>query len=135
LKERPPAFEDNDFAAEVAANQENGCVGRHIVLENLRLRVWRTRLRPSERLAFHKHTLDHLWIAQDDCNLISISPDGKTEQVVLKKGEVTFRRVAPQQSIVRTVLNEGLTEATIIIVEFLDSANDPLPVPEHVRLR
>lgn len=131
----PPFGPTPQLMVEAAANAENGCVGHHIVLENARLRVWSTCLQPGERLAYHQHRLDHLWVAQTACRLWSIGPDGKADLLSLSEGDVSFQRVPHQQSVLRSLLNDGSETACFLVVELIDSANPPLPVPEHVRRR
>src|SRR3569833_1670026 len=51
------------LADELQRNQVYGCVGTELVSETDRVRVWTIRLRPGERIGFHKHVLDYFWTA------------------------------------------------------------------------
>src|SRR2546421_11930067 len=42
-------------------NNPNPCVGNALVSENNRVRVWTIRLKPGERMGFHRHVLDYFW--------------------------------------------------------------------------
>ena len=39
-------------------NNPNPCVGNALVSETDRVRVWTIRLKPGERIGFHRHVLD-----------------------------------------------------------------------------
>jgi hypothetical protein len=41
----------------------NGCVGTELLSESDRVRVWTIRLKPGERVGFHRHVLDYFWSA------------------------------------------------------------------------
>ena len=44
-------------------NNPNPCVGNALVSETDRVRVWTIRLKPGERIGFHRHVLDYFWTA------------------------------------------------------------------------
>jgi hypothetical protein len=56
--EWPTAVQD-----EFTKNQFNPCVGTRLLSQTERVRVWEVRLKPSERLGFHRHVLDYFWVA------------------------------------------------------------------------
>ena len=39
----------------------NGCVGSELLSETDKVRVWIIRLKPGERIGFHRHVLDYFW--------------------------------------------------------------------------
>ena len=45
-----------EFARE--AERPNGCVGSELLSETDKLRVWTIRLKPGERIGFHRHVLN-----------------------------------------------------------------------------
>lgn len=124
-----------ELRQEARRNSKNGCVGREMVLENARVRIWRTVLEPGERMAYHTHTLDFIWIAISDCNLVFHDRDGASNTVEFGMGEVVYKRVPGKAELVRAVCNIGLDPAQFEVVEFLESGNSALPIPEHVRKR
>jgi len=53
-----PALKE-EFARE--AEQPNGCVGTELLSETDKTRVWMIRLKPGERVGFHRHVLNYFW--------------------------------------------------------------------------
>ena len=118
---------------ELAKAPRNGCVGRQVVAENARARIWRTRLAPGERIAFHCHVLDYLFIAVNKGCLVSRDPSGRVERTEFAPGDQFFRHIPAGDCQLRDLENTGHAPVSYLIVEFLGSANEPLPVPDHVR--
>ena len=52
-----PAWVSEEFEK----NQVNGCVGTRLLSETERVRLWEIRLKPGERIGFHRHVLDYFW--------------------------------------------------------------------------
>jgi hypothetical protein len=120
---------------ELAKAHQNGCIGRQVVIENARARIWRTRLEPRERMAFHCHTLDYVWIALTDGMLQSRGPGGRVQSCDVAEGAVRFGHVPRDVPCVRDLENFGNAAFEYLVIELLDSANSPLPIPDHVRLK
>ena len=114
--------------AELADNARNGRVGTHLVSETDAVRVWHVRLAPGERLAFHTHVLDYFWTALTAGVARSRSPDGTVSQVAYVLGETSHFHFARGQSMTHDLENIGDTELLFATVEFLASANAPLPL-------
>lgn len=121
--------------SEALVNKQNGCVGRELALENARVRIWRTVLKPRERIAYHAHQLDFIWLAVSNCSLDISDVEGISKTHSVQAGEVFYRRISHKSEFVRTVRNIGTEIASFTIVEFLNSDNDALPIPEHIRKR
>src|SRR5262252_6503975 len=85
------------------AQNHNGCVGSEFVSESDRVRVWTIRLKPGQRFGFHRHVLDYFWTS------------------------------VPGEYKVHDLENIGDKELVFMTVEFLNSANKPLPLPQAVR--
>src|SRR5829696_4980586 len=51
------------IAREFERARDNGCVGTRLISETERVRVWEIRLKPGERISFHRHVLDYFWTA------------------------------------------------------------------------
>ncbi|QJP14214.1 hypothetical protein G3545_11455 [Starkeya sp. ORNL1] len=124
---------DPVLRAEFETNQLNGCVGHVLVSETERVRVWSLRLRPGERIGFHRHVLDYFWTALSTGRAVSHFGDGRIGESVYEPGLTRHMAFGPGDFMVHDLANVGDTELTFTTVEFLDSANPPLPVPEHVR--
>jgi len=41
--------------------EDNGCIGTRLLSETDRVRVWEIRLKPGERIGFHRYVLDYFW--------------------------------------------------------------------------
>ncbi|HSI40779.1 MAG TPA: hypothetical protein VLA00_09565 [Xanthobacteraceae bacterium] len=119
--------------AEFEANQLNGCVGHVLVSETERVRVWSLRLRPGERIGFHRHVLDYFWTALSAGRAVSHFGEGQTTESVYEPGLTRHLTFAPGAFMVHDLANSGDTELVFTTVEFLASANPPLPIPDHVR--
>jgi mannose-6-phosphate isomerase-like protein (cupin superfamily) len=120
---------------EFERNQNNPCVGTRLISETDRVRVWEIRLKPGERIGFHRHVLDYFWTAVNAGRALSHMPDGSTVERSYYAGETQHESYGAGQYKVHDLQNTGDTELVFTTVEFLDSANAALPVPDTVRLR
>jgi quercetin dioxygenase-like cupin family protein len=114
-------------------NQFNGQVGTRLLSENDRVRVWEIRLNPGERISFHRHVLDYFWTAVTAGSARSHYGDGSTVETSYDAGETRHESYARGEFKVHDLENIGDTELVFTTVEFLDSANEPLPLPDAVR--
>ena len=124
----PPAV-----AAEFAAARGNGCVGTRLLSEDARCRVWTIVLAPGERIGFHTHVLDYFWTAVTSGRARSQYGDGRVADVDYRAGDIQHLSFGPGESMTHDLANIGDTELIFTTVEFLDSANGPLDLPEAVR--
>lgn len=122
------------LADELQRNQDNGCVGTELVSETDRVRVWTIRLRPGERIGFHKHVLDYFWTALNAGRARSNHDDGTTYESEYYSGQTQHATYAAGEFKIHDLENIGDTDLLFSTVEFLDSANAPLPLPDSVRL-
>ncbi len=118
---------------EFAANQFNPCVGSELVSESARVRVWALSLKPGERLPFHRHQLDYFWTALTDGRARSHFNDGRVVETSYRAGDTKHLAYAKGEFMIHDLENIGDTVLAYTTVEFLDSANPPLPVPEAAR--
>ena len=125
----------SDIAAEFEreANNPNPCVGNILVSESDRVRVWMIRLAPGERFGFHRHVLDYFWTAVTGGRGRQHVHDGTTVEYTYQPGETRHETYGPGQCKVHDLENLGDKEMVFMTVEFLTSANQPLPLPAHVR--
>src|SRR5215211_4280218 len=98
------------IAREFERARDNGCVGTRLISETERVRVWEIRLKPGERISFHR-------------------------LVLRLAGETQHESYGPGESKIHDLKNTGDAELVFITVEFLDSANAALPVPGEVRAK
>lgn len=112
----------------------NGCVGSVLVSETGKFRVWHLRLPPGKRCNFHRHVLDYFWTAHKAGRARGYYADGRIVDVEHHVGETRHFEFAPGEYFVHSVENIGDDELLFTTVESLSSANDPLPVPDGIRL-
>ena len=118
---------------ELATSINNGCVGSELVSESERVRVWSLRLAPDERIGFHRHVLDYFWTVLSDGRARSHYSDGRTVETTYRSGDTRHMNFGAGQSMIHDLENIGDTELVFTTVEFLHSANTPLPIPAAMR--
>ena len=112
----------------------NGCVGTELLSESDRVRIWTIRLKPGERVGFHRHVLDYFWSAITPGRGRQHLQDGSTVEHTYRAGETRHETYRKGEFKVHDLENIGDSEMIFTTVEFLDSANAPLPVPQANRL-
>jgi beta-alanine degradation protein BauB len=112
----------------------NGCVGGVLVSEGPRARVWHIRLKPGERLPFHRHVLDYFWTCTEAGRSRSYYEDGRMVEIDNEVGDTAHLSFGPGEHMVHNLENVGDTVLGFVTVEFLPSANEPLPIPDEARL-
>lgn len=124
-----------EIAAEFAreANNPNPCVGSTLLSENERSRVWIIRLAPGERIGFHRHVLDYFWTAVSGGKGRQHVHDGTTVEYTYVPGETRHETYGKGEFKVHDLENLGDKEMVFMTVEFKDSANKPMPLPEGMR--
>ena len=141
LDKKPIRAEKTNWPQAIAAEFEreakapNGCVGQRLLSENERVRVWEIRLKPGERFGFHRHVLDYFWTAVMPGRARAYVSDGTTVEHSYTAGETRHETHARGHYKVHDLANIGDSELIFTTVEFLDSANEPLPIPESVRVK
>ena len=126
-----PAALRQEFERE--AQSPNACVGSELVSESDRVRVWTIRLKPGQRFGFHRHVLDYFWTAVSGGRGRQHLMDGSTVEYTYQPGETRHERYGPGEFKVHDLENIGDKELVFMTVEFLDSANKPLDIPQAVR--
>jgi beta-alanine degradation protein BauB len=123
------------IAAEFERERQNnnGCVGTRLLSESERVRVWIIRLVPGERIGFHRHVLDYFWTSVTGGRGRQHVHDGSTVEYTYQPGETRHETYGPGEFKVHDLENLGDKEMVFMTIEFLDSANKPLALPEKVR--
>ena len=126
----PPAI-----AAEFEREKQNnnGCVGSALLSEDERVRVWIIRLKPGERIGFHRHVLDYFRTSVSGGRGRQHLHDGTTVEYTYRPGETRHETYGPGQYKVHDLENLGDKEMVFMTIEFLNSANKPLAIPDRVR--
>lgn len=127
-----PAQIRAEFAHE--AKNPNPCVGHQLISETDKVRVWRIELKPGERVGFHRHVLDYFWSAATAGRGRQHFNDGETREYSYAAGETRHETYAAGEYKVHDLENIGDTTLIFVTVEFLNSANKPMPVPQSVRI-
>lgn len=116
------------------AREHNACVGTTLLSESDRVRVWIIHLAPGERIGFHRHVLDYFWTSVNGGHARQHLMDGTTVEHTYAPGETRHETYGPGEYKVHDLENLGDREMIFNTIEFLDSANQALPVPDQVRL-
>jgi len=116
---------------EFERNAFNPVVGGQLLASTDRARVWGIRLAPGERLAAHRHVLDYVWTAITAGRSRQHTHDGTTRLVDYQPGDTRDFRFPAGHYLLHDLENIGTTELIFTTVEFLDSPNPPLPLPQH----
>jgi hypothetical protein len=113
----------------------NGCVGSVLVSETDKVRVWHLHIPPGKRCGFHRHVLTYFWTAHKEGLARGYFEDGSIVDVKHYNGETRHLSFGSGEYMVHSVENIGATDLLFTTVEFLDSPNKPLPVPDEMRLK
>ncbi len=127
-----PADIQTEFERE--SRQNNGCVGTELLSETDKVRVWIIRLQPGERAGFHRHVLDYFWTSVNGGRARQHLMDGSTVEHSYYPGETRHETYGPGEYKVHDLENLSDREMIFNTIEFLDSANKPLAIPNNVRL-
>jgi len=116
-------------------NRMNGVVGSVLVSETDKVRIWHLHLPAGKRCAFHRHVLTYFWTCHSHGTARGYFEDGSTRDVTHFPGDTRHLTYGKGEYLLHCVENIGDTDLLFTTVEFKDSANAPLPVPDHVRLQ
>lgn len=116
------------------ANRFNGVVGSVLVSETDRVRVWHLHLPVGKRCAFHRHVLNYFWTCHSHGKARGYFENGTVRDVTHFPGDTRHFDYGPGEYLLHSVENVGDTDLLFTTVEFKQSANQPLPVPEGIRL-
>src|SRR5215475_1919414 len=120
-----------EFARE--AHSPNGCVGSELVSETDKVRVWSIRLKPGQRFGFHRHVLNYFWTAITPGRGRQHLMDGTTVEYTYAPGETRHESYGLGEFKVHDLENISDGDMVFMTVEFLESANGPLAIPDEVR--
>jgi quercetin dioxygenase-like cupin family protein len=125
----------DDVKQDFERNACNGCVGDTLLSETDKVRVWKITLKPGERIGFHRHVLDYFWTAVTGGRARSHLDDGTTYEVSHYPGETKHLHFGKGEYRLHDLENIGDTDLIFTTVEFLDSTNEPLPIPNAHKLK
>jgi len=124
---------DQALAAEFERNRYNPCVGHILISQDERTRVWYIRLRPGERIGYHRHVLDYFWTCLMAGRAQSRINGGDPSERSYEAGETMHMTYASGEFMIHDLENTGTTDLAFMTVEVLESANKPLPLPEGIK--
>ena len=139
LDKQPEIADRAAWPPEIAAEFErekkhpNPCAGNALVSETDRVRVWTIRLAPGERIGFHRHVLDYFWTSVSGGRGRQHLQDGTTVEYTYAPGETRHETYGVGQFKVHDLENLGDKDMVFMTIEFLQSANKPMPLPDSVR--
>jgi hypothetical protein len=133
--ENPRAHWPIDLQRAFEEGEHNPCVGSVLVSETDKVRVWHLHIPAGSRCAFHRHVLNYFWTAHNPGHARGYFEDGRIIDTVHYKGETKHLHYGPGEHLVHAVENIGETDLLFTTVEFLDSPNQALPIPDGVRLK
>lgn len=120
---------------DIEENEYNGCVGSVLVSETDKVRVWHLHIPAGKRCNFHRHVLNYFWTAHAAGRARNYYEDGSTRDTSHYAGETRHLNFGAGEHMLHSVENIGDTDLLFTTVEFLDSPNEPLEVPDYVRLK
>lgn len=111
-------------APEIDAGRRNDRIGKELVLQTDKMRVWHMRLAPGEAIAPHRHDRPYFWTALTDGEGVSRFDDGRTVTSHYKAGDTKhFPHLNAQNAFVHDLTNTGSDELVFVTVEFTPEAN------------
>jgi beta-alanine degradation protein BauB len=122
-----------ELAAELATHAFNPCVGHVLVSEAAGKRVWTIHLKPGERLPLHRHVLNYFWTAVTAGRAVSHINGAEPVVNEYQAGDTRHLGFRRGEFMIHDLENVGDTDMIFVTVEFLDSENEPLPLPQNVR--
>jgi|KBSSwiStaDraftv2_1062776.scaffolds.fasta_scaffold449260_1 hypothetical protein len=120
---------------EMLDNAFNPVVGSTLVSETDKVRVWHLLIPAGRRCTFHRHVLDYFWTCHTHGRARGYYEDGSITETTHFPGDTKHLTYGKGEHLVHSVANVGDTDLLFTTVEYLQSANAPLPVPEGVRLK
>ncbi|MFN0263169.1 cupin domain-containing protein [Tepidamorphus sp. 3E244] len=121
-----------EFPEEFEAAGSNPCVGSVLVSQSERNRVWYMHLKPGQRIGYHCHVLDYFWTCLTNGRAQSRIDGAAPVARDYAPGDTAHMSYAKGERMIHDLENVGDTDLVFITVENLDSANDPLPLPDGV---
>lgn len=104
---------------EIKRNWNNREVGSELVSSHGPRKVWHLRLKPGERMPFHRHDCDYFWTVLTDGQSRSYKHDGLVNEVNYSSGDTKHFTIDKGEYFIHDLENIGETELVFVTVEFL----------------
>ena len=124
-----------EMQEDARANEFSGIVGSVLVSETDEVRVWHLHLKPGYRCPFHRHVLNYFWTCHSHGRARNYFEDGTTKETTHFPGDTRHLNFGAGEYMLHSVMNTGDTDLLFTTVEFKNSANQPLPVPDSIRFK
>jgi predicted metal-dependent enzyme (double-stranded beta helix superfamily) len=124
-----------ELRSELDALTANPRVGTRLLLQDEHTRIWEIRLAPGERLPFHRHVLDYVWVCVTGGTARSHDGDGVIHEIHYRVGETSRLSFGGEESMIHDLENTGREDLVFTTFEYLASANDPLPLGDDPAAR
>jgi hypothetical protein len=131
----PRAHWPEALQREFEEGEYSGVVGTVLVSETDTMRIWHLSLPAGKRCGFHRHVNDYFWTVHTAGKARGYYGDGRVVDVTHYPGETKHFHFEKGEHFVHSVENIGDTDLLFTTVEFIDGANEPLAVPDEVRLK
>ncbi len=122
-----------ELRKDLEAGRMNGRVGTTLVSETDKLRVWNLRIPAQGRFGFHRHVLNYFWTALNSGRARNYFEDGRIVEADVAEGHTQHKTFELGEFMVHSVENLSNHDLCYTTVEFLDSPNAALPVPDSAR--
>jgi hypothetical protein len=120
---------------DMEAGRMNGCVGSLLVSETAKERVWHLHIPVGARFPGHRHVLNYFWTSLSAGRSRNYFEGGRISEATLYKGQTQHKAFAAGEYMLHCVENIGATDIDFTTVEFLDSPNAALPIPDRARMK
>jgi quercetin dioxygenase-like cupin family protein len=108
-----------DGADALADGRSNDRIGTELHLESGGIRIWHLRLKPGQRIPYHRHDRPYFWSVTTDGKGRSHFDDGRIVDIDYKKGESKyFNDLSQENMFVHDLTNIGDSELVFVTVEF-----------------
>lgn len=124
-----------ELRAELDALTANPRVGTRLLLEDEHTRIWEIRLGPGERIPFHRHVLDYVWVCVSGGTAVSRDGDGVIHDIRYGVGETRRLSFVAGESMIHDLENTGPEDLVFTTFEYLASANAPLALAGDAPVR
>ena len=95
---------------EIKTANTNGRVGTRLLSQSDVARIWEIRLKPGQRLPFHRHVLNYFWTALNAGIAHSRAADGTTQEIEYYREDTKSFQYHQGESMMHDLENVGTTE-------------------------
>lgn len=115
-------FDRRAFHHELERAPDNRDVGKQLLYENDRVKVWDITLAPGERTPFHCHAMPYFWVCVDAGPGYQRFADGGATPRTYQRGQVVFEEPSEQEPLIHDLENRGASTLRFVTVELKPSS-------------